>query len=303
MRKIVIAGGTGFLGSLLTNYFTEKGDEVFILTRMHQLDKKNIHYVQWDATSQGPWSKVLERSNVLINLTGKSVDCRYNEYNKQMIYHSRIDATNALGKAVRKLKHPPRLWINAASATIYRHALDRDMDEETGDIGEGFSVDVCKKWEEAFHQFELTHTRKVVLRIAIVLAKKGGALAPLKTLVRVGMGGKQGRGNQYFSWLHEEDFVRLVEYVIQNENIQGVYNAAAPNPVPNHQLMKELRKVLRMPFGLNLPKWLLEFGAVIIDTETELILKSRRVVPRRLMEAGFEFRFTTIEDALKDLVE
>lgn len=203
---------------------------------------------------------------------------------------------------VQDLKNPPKIWINAASATIYRHALDREMDEVTGDIGEGFSVDACQKWERAFNAIAVPQTRKVVLRIGIVLGQHSGALAPLKNLVKVGFGGKQGDGNQYFSWLHEKGFVGIIAHIITNEDIKGVYNATSPQPVPNHQIMRALRKVIRVPFGLPMPRWLLKIGAVMIGTETELILKSRRVVPRKLIESGYTFQFEHIGLALTDLI-
>lgn len=302
MKKIVIAGGSGFLGTILAEYFSREGHEIFILSRKHQLDRDRVHYVKWDARSIGSWASALEGAEALINLTGKSVDCRYTEANKQLIYDSRINATDVLGEAIRSLQNPPRVWINASSATIYRHALDREMDEETGDIGEGFSVDVCKKWEAEFQSYEMPKTRKVILRIAIVLGKNGGVLEPLKNLAKLGLGGKQGDGDQYFSWLHEMDFCRIVDYTIKDDRLEGVYNSSAPEPIPNNQLMRKLRKVLRAPFGLNLPRWILEIGAILIKTETELILKSRRVVPKRLLESGFQFRYPTIEDALEELV-
>lgn len=197
--KIVIAGGSGFLGKSLSNFFTDKGYEIVVFTRQHQLDSKNIRYEKWDGRTLGKWVDQLEGASALINLTGKSVDCRYNEQNKQQIYDSRVDSTYILGRAIEKLKNPPSVWINSSSATIYRHTLDKAMDEESGDIGTGFSVDVCRKWERTFFESS-NQVRKTALRIAIVLGKSEGALQPIKGLARVGLGGKQGRGNQFFSW-------------------------------------------------------------------------------------------------------
>ncbi len=176
------------------------------------------------------------------------------------------------------------------------------MDEVTGELGHGFSVDVCQKWEETFMKADTPHTRKVALRIAIVLGKNGGALQPLKNLAKVGLGGRQGKGNQYFSWLHEVDFARIVEYIVGNEGISGVFNASSPNPVLNSDVMKAIRRRVGMPVGLPTPEWLLSIGAWLIRTETELILKSRRVAPRKLLESGFEFRFPTLDGALEDLI-
>lgn len=303
MKKVIIAGGSGFLGNCIVEHFMNKEYQVVILSRKQHVDRKHVRYVTWDATTKGTWAAELEDADILINLTGKSVDCRYTESNKQLIYNSRIDSTILLGEVVKDLKDPPKLWINAASATIYRHALDREMDEETGEIGEGFSVDVCKKLEKAFDNIDTPRTRKVVLRIGIVLGKNGGALTPLKNLVKVGFGGKQGDGNQFFSWLHEKDFVGIIDHVMINDDIIGVYNATSPKPVPNQEIMRALRKAIRIPFGLPMPKWLLKIGAIIIRTETELILKSRRVVPIKLLQSGYKFQFENIELALTDLIK
>lgn len=303
MKKIIIAGGSGFLGNCIATHFANKSYQVVILSRNQGPDRKNIHYATWDAATKGAWGAELEDADLLVNLTGKSVDCRYTESNKRLIYDSRINSTNILGEVVKDLKRPPKLWINAASATIYRHALDREMDEETGEVGEGFSVDVCQKWEKAFNHVDVPRTRKVILRIGIVLGHNGGALAPLRNLVKVGLGGKQGDGNQYFSWLHEKDFVGIIDHIIANDDMTGVYNATSPKPVRNQQIMRALRKVVRIPFGLPMPKWLLKVGAVIIGTETELILKSRRVVPKKLIISGYKFQYEHIESALTDLLQ
>lgn len=303
MKKVIIAGGSGFLGQCLASHFVQKGYEVVILSRKAKRDGEGIRYVVWDVKSKGPWIAELEHAAALINLTGKSVDCRYTAANKQRIYDSRIHATRVLGEVIKELERPPTLWINAASATIYRHAEDRDMDEENGEIGTGFSVDVCQKWEAAFFDFTLSHTRQVALRIAIVLGKKGGALQPLINLSRIGMGGRQGNGEQYFSWIHETDFVQIVNFIIDNEALSGVFNVSSPNPVKNTTCMKSLRKAMKIPLGIPMPVWMLEIGAWIIRTETELILKSRRVVPRRLLESGYQFQFAHLQEAIDHLVQ
>ncbi len=301
MQKIVIAGGSGFLGDVLTNYFAEKGCKVVVLSRKHRLNTPAVEYYKWDARTLGYWTPQLEGAVALINLNGKSVDCRYNEKNKQLIYDTRLESTYILGEAIKRLKNPPKVWVNAASATIYRHAMDRDMDEETGEIGNGFSVDVCKKWEQMFLELQTPSTRKVALRTGIVLGKNGGALQPLKNLVRSGLGGPQGAGCQYFSWIHETDFARIVNYAIENENIEGIYNATAPKPVTNREVMSAIRKALHISFGVPLPTWLLHLGASLINTEPELILKSRRVVPGRLLKHNFSFRYQTIDEAIENL--
>lgn len=300
MSKIVIAGGTGFLGECLVNFYKNKRKDIVILSR-RPVNIENARVFQWDAENQGAWSNELEGVEAVINLCGKSVDCRYTEKNKALIYSSRINPTLAIGRAIENCKNPPKVWINSSSATVYRHSPDKPMDEETGEIGEGFSVDVCQKWEEAFNSFRLPNTRRVIARIAIVLGKKGGALQPLTNLVRLGMGGHQGPGNQMMSWLHEDDFTGMIDYLVNNP-LSGIVNLASPKPVNNKQFMKSIRIAVGVTMGLPTPAWLLEIGARIIKTETELVLKSRYVVPKRFLNAGYSFQFTDVDTALKDLV-
>jgi uncharacterized protein len=300
MKKVILAGGSGFLGKCIVNHFKSTA-KIIVLTRGEPRKNENVQYVQWDGRTLGSWAELFEGTDVLINLNGKSVDCRYTERNKKLIYSTRLLATEVLGKAVLQCKNPPNLWINSSSATIYRHALDRPMDEETGDIGTGFSVDVCQQWEKTFNSIQTVSTRKVAIRTAIVLGKRGGALKPLRNLVKLGVGGKQGPGNQYFSWIHEQDFVNIIDFISGHDELNGELNVSNPYPITNEHIMRALRKVLGVPFGIPMPTWVLEFGAMLIGTETELVLKSRRVVPKRLLDAGYKFQFTTIEDALADL--
>lgn len=299
--KIILAGGSGFLGKLLTDHFIKQGCEVVILTRKASHVFNNVQYVNWDAKNQRDWIHHLEGADLVVNLNGKSVDCRYTTKNKQLIYATRRDATEALGKAILNCQQPPSCWINASSATIYRYSIDQAMDEYTGEIGEGFSVDVCKQWEKSFNKFELASTRKVIMRIGIVLGKHGGAIKPLKMLTRLGLGGKQGSGQQYMSLLHEIDFNNAVDFLFKNTEANGIYNVVSPNPITNKDFMHFLRKSLSIPFGMPLPEYLLKLGAFIINTETELIMKSRRVIPTRLLEEGFAFKFPAMEEALVDL--
>jgi uncharacterized protein (TIGR01777 family) len=300
--KIIIAGGNGFLGKVLCNHFGETNDMI-VLSRGRSRVQDGIRYENWDAKNIGAWKSVLEKADVLINMVGRTVDCRYNEKNKKEILDSRVDSTTVLGNAIRQCQNPPKLWINSASATIYRHAEDREMDEETGEIGSGFSVEVCKAWEKCFFDFQLLSTRQVAVRTSIVLGRTGGAIKPLINLARFGLGGKQGSSNQFFSWIHEEDFARAIEFIINHESITGAINVVSPKPIRNKELMKLIRKSIRMPFGLPLPKCLLEFGARIIRTETELILKSRNVIPGKLNAKGFEYTFGTIEKALAEIAK
>lgn len=292
-KKIVIAGGTGFVGQYLNKKFKAAGYEVIIISR-----KKN--HVSWDDFSG--ITDVLENADMLINLAGKSVNCRYNEKNKKEIYDSRIDTTRLLGQAIGNCKNPPPLWVNSSTATIYRHAEDRPMTESTGEIGTGFSVNVATNWEKSFFSFTLPQTRRAALRMAIVLGNTGGVIKPLKNLVRFGLGGKQGNGKQMFSWIHIEDLFRIITFVQQHKEISGVLNTAAPNPVSNKILMQSLRKHMGAALGLPAPVWLLKTGAVLIKTETELILKSRWVIPERLSAAGFQFQYPDIDTALKQII-
>jgi len=300
MKKVILAGGSGFLGKCIIDHF-KSNTQIIVLTRGEPRNNENVQYVQWDGKTLGSWAKLFEGTDVLINLNGKSVDCRYTEQNKKLIYSTRLVTTEVLGKAIQQCENPPKLWINSSSATIYRHALDRPMDEETGDIGTGFSVDVCQQWEKTFKSIQTVSTRKVAIRTAIVLGKGGGALTPLKNLAKLGVGGKQGPGNQYFSWIHERDFVNIIDFISEHDELTGELNVSNPNPITNEHFMRALRKAVGVPFGIPMTTWVLEFGAMLIGTETELVLKSRRVVPKRLLDAGYKFQFTTIEDALADL--
>lgn len=245
----------------------------------------------------------LEEADMLINLAGKSVNCRYNENNKELILKSRTETTNILGSAVEACRIPPRTWFNASTATIYRHAEDKPMTEEQGEIGEGFSVEVAKEWERAFFSFRLPQTRQIALRITIVLGPGGGVMTPYVNLVKFGLGGVQGTGKQRFSWIHVEDLYRMILFLQGKEELSGVFNGASPYPVTNKELMEQLRLALNRRMGLPSPKWLLELGAGLIRTETELVLKNRWVIPDRLCKAGFHFAYDTLNEALADILK
>ena len=293
--KIVIAGGTGYLGKLLTEYYTqEKENKIYILTRSQKLNSKNVNYIQWDGKTKGYWTELLEETDVLINLTGKSVNCRYTKENKAEIYASRLQSTALLCEIVQELKMPPKVFIQSSSATIYRHSEDKLMTEKDGEIGIDFSMDVCKKWEQVFNSYELPKTRKIVTRTSIVLGNQGGAFPLMKRMTKFGLGGQQGKGNQFISWITEKDYVRAIDYLIYKPS--GVYNLCVPNPITNRGFQKELRKKLKVLVGINAPKLLLSIGAKIIGTETELLLKSRRVYPQKLLDLGFEFGTTKFNE-------
>ncbi|WP_419881367.1 TIGR01777 family oxidoreductase [Peribacillus sp. B-H-3] len=292
-KKAVLAGGTGFIGAFLEKKFCESGYEVKVISRQ----APNINWQDTDAIISA-----LEEAEILINLAGKSVDCRYNKSNKEAILLSRTKTTNILGNAISQCKNPPKLWINSSTATIYRHAEDRPMTEEEGEIGSGFSVDVAKAWEQAFFDFQLPETRQIALRIAIVLGKGGGVMTPFKNMVKYGLGGAQGPGTQKFSWIHVEDIYRIITFLQEKEYLSGIFNCSSPNPVTNAELMENLRKAMGVKAGLPSAKWMLELGAVFIKTETELILKSRWVIPERLVKEGFTFEYSRIDDALHQIL-
>ena len=295
--KIIIAGGSGFLGKALENYFTERHHEVWILTR----NPKRKNEISWDAKTLGSWTNALEDAEVLINMTGKSVDCRYNDDNKAEILRSRIDSTNVLQEAIDLCKNPPKIWLNSSSASTYIHAETLLMTEHGGIIGDDFSMNVCKAWEKAFFAKTNPNIRKVALRTSIVLGKVGGAFPKLKTIVRLGCGGQQGRGNQKVSWIHIEDFCQAIYFIIQDEKIEGAINITSPQPIDNKDFMKILRKEMHIPFGIPSPKFLLEFSSIFLQTETELLLKSRNVYPQRLLDFGFEFKYKSLEEAFESL--
>ena len=302
MKKLIIAAGTGFLGQVLVNHFASKFDQIVILTRGKSKEENGIKYVNWDARKLSGWETELENATVLINLAGKSVDCRYTKANKKEILLSRIESTKILNKAVLQCKNPPKHWLNSSTSTIYRFSLDKQMSEENGEIGNDFSMNVAQSWEKAFFKYETPQTLKTAMRTSIVLGKKGGAFIPLKTLAKTGLGGKQGKGNQYISWIHETDFARAIEFIIQKE-MTGVINIVSPTPITNADFMKKLRKAVGQFVGIPMPTFLLKIGSFIIRTETELVLKSRNVIPKKLTENGFKFEFTSIDAAFKNLLQ
>ncbi len=297
MKKIIIAGGTGFLGQALESYFSLQGFELFILTRNPQNDNQ----VEWDGQSLGNWVSCLEDADVLINLSGKSVDCRYTKKNKQEILHSRIRSTQILQQAMEEAEKPPILWINASSATIYVHAEKHKMTERNGLIGDDFSMRICKAWEAEFFKTKMDHVRKVAARTSIVLGNSGGAFPKYKLMTQLGFGGHQGNGEQWMSWIHLEDFCRAITFIMANSEIQGPINITAPHPIINKEAMTLLRSKYKRKIGLNLPAWLLELGATIMGTETELLLKSRFVFPEILIEKHFEFKYSTLAESLRNL--
>ncbi len=296
--KIVVAGGSGFLGKSLQKHWEEQGHDVVNLSRK-PISKNDVF---WDGLTLGVWLHVLEGASVLVNLSGKSVDCRYSDVNKQEIYESRIITTQLLEEALNSVANPPKLWINASSATIYIHAESQQMNEEGGILGDDFSMNICKEWEKAFFSEDVSRIRKVAVRSSIVLGNEGGAFPKMKTIARIGLGGYQGNGNQLISWIHIVDFCKALDYIMQHEDLVGAINVTTPVPVTNKLFMRELRRRLRVPFGINTPIFMLELASILMQTETELLLKSRNVVPEKLLNHGFIFEYPVIQKAIEHLI-
>jgi uncharacterized protein (TIGR01777 family) len=309
-RTVVIPGGSGRVGRVLARYFHSNGDAVTVLSRKPRAEAWPV--IEWNGRDLGPWAEALDGADVVINLTGRNVDCRYTEANRREIMDSRVCATQVIGKAIAQAVHPPPLWMNASTATIYRHALDKDMDDVTGELGGSeqdtpadwrFSIEVAKAWERTFFEASTPGTRKIALRSAITMSPdRGGVLDLLLRLVRCGFGGAAGNGKQFVSWVHEQDFLRALEFLMKHGEMDGCINIAAPHPLPNREFMEELRRVAGVRVALPASRWMLEVGAFFLRTETELILKSRRVVARRLMDAGFDFAFSEWQPAVQDLI-
>lgn len=351
-KKVVIAGGTGFIGQSLIRYLGKQND-IVILTRLTddsnnlyghrmltQQKEYRVRYVQWDGKHPEPeWLRELEGSDLIINLSGRSVNCRYHKRQRQEIIESRVNPTIAIGNAIRQLKNPPPIWINASSATIYRHSQSRPNDEfgeisdhkshnmpysfldrirhrknkwlaalkygndsrEYRELDLDFSISVVKQWEKSFFDQETPLTRKIALRMAITLGT-GGVLIPFLNLCKFGMGGRHGHGRQMFSWVHEEDVVRMIQWLVERPGSDGIYNCVAPNAISNAKFMKSLRIISKNRIGLPAPATLLELGAFFIGTETELMLKSRWAYPGRALLEGFKFKYNTVDAALKEII-
>jgi uncharacterized protein (TIGR01777 family) len=307
--RIVIPGGTGRVGTVLARAFHRDKHQVVVLSRTPA--SAPWRSVPWDGETLGPWASEIEGADAVINLAGRSVDCRYGEKNRRAIKNSRVRSTEVLGQAIALAKRPARVWLQASTATIYAHRYDAGNDEATGILGGNepnapdtwrFSIDVATSWERAFDQAVVPGTRKVKLRSAIMMSPVGGgAFDILLRLVRLGLGGRIGNGRQYVSWIHSEDFVRAVFWLIERDDIEGPVNLAAPNPLPNADFMRALREAWGRAFGLPAAEWMLEVATFLLRTESELVLKSRRVVPRRLLENGFSFEFPSWPEAARDL--
>lgn len=307
-HKIVLPGGAGFLGQVLADWFVGAGRDVVVLTRRPQEYSGPGRAVAWDGRLLGDWWHELEGALAVVNLAGRSVNCRYHARNRELMMRSRVEPTRILGEAIARCALPPRVWLNSSTATIFKHSLDRPMDEATGiiagtpEVKDEFSIEIAQAWERALDEADTPRTRKVALRTAMVFSNTPGTVyRVLRRLVRLGLGGPMAGGGQYVSWIHELDFCRAVEWLIDRDDFTGPVNLAAPRPLTNRAMMHVIRHACHMPFGLPATRGMLEMGAFFLRTETELIIKSRRVVPERLSDGGFTFEFATLAEAVADL--
>ncbi|AXE83412.1 TIGR01777 family oxidoreductase [Streptomyces sp. Go-475] len=306
--KIVIPGGTGQVGTVLKRALSAAGHDVVVLSRHPERQGE----VRWDGAKPGPWTEELDGSDVVVNLAGRSVNCRYTPANLREMMDSRVDSARVVGEAIAAAARPPRIWLQMSTATVYAHRFDAPHDEATGVIGGtepdvpgywAYSVEIAKAWERAQESADTPHTRKVALRTAMVMSPdRGGVFDVLLRLARLGLGGPVAGGAQYVSWIHDQDFVRAIEFLVARDDIDGPVNLAAPEPLPHRAFMRALRAAWGVPVGLPATRWMAEAGAFVLRSDTELLLKSRRVVPGRLLDAGFTFDRPTWPQAADDLV-
>ncbi|MEU9432983.1 DUF1731 domain-containing protein [Streptomyces sp. NPDC048252] len=306
--KIVLPGGTGQVGTVLRRALTAAGHEVAVLSRR----PAGHGEILWDGRTLGPWAEVIDGSDVVVNLAGRSVSCRYTPDNLRAMMDSRVDSARVVGRAIAAAVRPPRVWLQMSTATVYAHRFDAPHDEATGVIGGaepgvpdywGYSVDIATAWEREQEMADTPHTRKVALRAAMVMSPdRGGVFDVLSRLARLGLGGPVAGGRQYVSWIHDHDFVRAVEFLVGRDDLTGPVNLAAPAPLPHRAFMRALRGAWGVPVGLPATKWMAELGAFALRSDTELLLKSRRVVPGRLLDAGFAFDRPEWPEAAADLV-
>lgn len=304
MKKIVLAGGSGFLGQALARSVLADGYEVVVLSRGAAPPDAIGRFVPWDGKNLGDWKSELEGAEALFNLTGRSVDCRYTQENRDLILNSRVDSTRVLGEAIGACDQIPKVWLNSSTATVYedRRGDLEPHDETSEDFGTGFSVGVAQSWEKAFEESSVAGLRKVALRVSIVLGKDGGAFPVMKRFAKFGLGGAQGPGNQWMSWLHIDDWVGVARFLMENQSVSGPVNLAAPNPVTNAFFMREMRKSFApLGIGLPAPSLFVRIGAFFMRTAPELVLKSRKVVSATLSEAGYSFKYPDLAQAIRSL--
>ncbi len=311
-QKIVLPGGDGFIGRHVMRHFAAKSWEVVVLSRQRHEHREGVRFVWWDGANLDAWADELDGAAAVINLAGRTVNCRYGKKNRREIYESREFSTEVIGEAIAECAAPPSVWFNASSATVYRHALDRAMNEATGEIDPvesgkprnkwEFSVDVVNRWERALFDAAMPGTRRIAMRLSMVFGTgAGGVFGTFRNITRLGLGGTQGSGTQYVSWLHMGDFLRMLDWCLDHGEISGPVNMCSPNPMPNRDFMRALREACGVKYGLPSPSWILAIGAFFMRTETELLLKSRRVVPGKLLESGFTFNHSTWPEAAKEI--
>ena len=298
--RVVLAGGSGFLGRRLAKVLIDKGYEVVVLTRGAQREGIAIRYLNWDGKTLGDWAHSIDGAKALVNLTGRSVNCRHTPEHRREIMESRVNSVRVLGEAGSRCDQPPEVWVQASSLAIYGDPGDRWCDEDAPHA-EGFSEEVCKRWEAEFEKIEAAGMRKVVMRIGIVLDNGDGALPVLGRLTRFFLGGRVGDGQQYVSWIHVADLTRMFIEAIERPEISGVFNVTGPNPVTNGEFMRELRRALNRPWSPPVPAWATHIGAFFMRTEPHLALTGRRCRPKRFLETGFHFEFPELRGALSDL--
>ncbi len=309
--KIVIAGGSGNVGAILVRHFIAMEDEIVVFSRSKR-EIDGVRVVGWDGKNSGEWCSELDGTDVVVNLAGRSVNCRYSETNLKQMMDSRVESTQIISEAISNCKNSPKVWLQASTATIYSHRFEAPNDELTGILGGGelsapykwdASIGIAKAWENTFFEAKTPNTKKIAMRSAMTMSPdRGSVFDVLLGLAKRGLGGNLGNGKQYVSWIHEHDFARAVQFLIESEQLEGAINVCAPNPLPQTEFANTLRAAAGRGIGLPTPKWLVEIGCLLMKTESELVLKSRRVIPTRLLEAGFEFEFPNWESACKDLV-
>lgn len=308
--KVVIPGGSGQVGQAIARAYASDGHDVVILSRGGAVAAGRV--VQWDGRRLGPWAEELDGADLVVNLAGRSVNCRYTDANLQAMMDSRVDSTRVVGEAITRAVRPPGVWMQMSTATIYAHRFDAPNDEAKGLIGGeepgvpgywAYSVQIARKWEQALADAPTPVTRKVALRTAMVMSPdRGGVFDVLLRLTRLGLGGPAAGGRQFVSWIHDRDFIRAIRFLYERDDLSGAVNLAAPGPLPYRDFMRAIRETCGIRWGLPATKWMLEIGAWALRTDTELIVKSRCVVPGRLLDEGFAFDFTDWPTAARDLV-
>lgn len=307
MKDVLIFGGSGHIGAAMRRHLDPERYRIKNITRRPRTPED----VAWDGKTKGEWTKLLETSDVVVNLAGRRVHCRYNAENLQEMMDSRIDSTRVLGEAIAECQNPPAVWLQSSTATLYAHTFGPPNDDVSGVIGGNepglpdvwrYSLKIARNWEEELDRASTPHTRKVAMRMAVMMGTdRDSAFDIFSRLTRVGLGGQLSSGRQFVSWIHERDLVRGMQFLIESD-LAGPVNLAAPNPLAQVDFARELRKAWSVPFGLPAAAWMVNLGAYLLDGDAEIVMKSRRVVPKRLTDAGFCFEYPTWPEAARDLV-